>query len=398
MVLNPALFDALTDYFGSVRVADENTPLKWEWRDDPKTKKRTPHIVTGGEQYYVCCPCCGDRRFRLAIGHRFLTPLDKTFAPELLRHTYKCYNENCNFREHHAVDAIQLYLSRHRDLVGLQVYRMKSKTAPQVVGAPRGPMELPTGFIPLDQLPPDHAALRFIIEKYRFDPMYLAKAYGAGFVGEPPGFMQVKNRIIFPVYSEGVLAFWQGRTILKDEPTRWYITPGTRKVVYNIDRIPEGDVIVICEGIPAAIASGPTAGAVFGKDIDQHRAQQIAKRFRTAVIALDPETQLPDPRTRRKKGVGYDPKDNGRIFADEIRTKLIEAGIKVPPMILPYPVEAMARAKAVFDYKRAVMDGVTKEDPKFDTSIPDPADIGMRGMNEILNSLPPQCRRAYLCR
>lgn len=398
MVLNPALFDALTDYFGSVRVSDENTPLKWEWRDDPKTKKRVPHIVSGGEQYYVCCPCCGDRRFRLAIGHRFLTPLDKTFAPELLRHNYRCFNENCDFRSHHAVTAIQTYLSRHRDLVGIEVYRMKSKAPSQVQGATRGPMELPPGFIPLDQLPQGHPALEFVAKKYGFDPLYLARAYGAGFVGEAQGFMQVTNRIIFPVYSDGALAFWQGRTILKDEPVRWYITPGTRKVVYNIDRVPEGDVVVICEGIPAAIASGPTATAVFGKDLDQHRAQLIAKRFRTAVIALDPETQIPDPRTRRKKGVGYDPKDNGRIFADEMKVRLIEAGMKVPPMILRYPDEAMDRAKLVFDYKRAVMDGFIKDDPNFDTSIPDPADLGMRAMNDILKSLPPLYRSAYLCR
>ena len=398
MVLNPALFDALTDYFGTVRVSDENTPLKWEWKDDVKLKKRVPRITSAGEQYYVCCPVCGDRRFRLAIGHRFLTPLDKTFAPELLRHTYKCYNENCSLKDHRCVASIQTYLQNHRDLIGLAVYRMKSKAPAAAPGQGHGPIALPPGFTLLSQLPAGHPALSFIISKYRFDPLYLAMAYGVGFVGQTSGFMQVSNRIIFPVYEGGRLVYWQGRTILADEPTRWYIPAGAKKVVYNIDRVPEGDVAVIAEGIPASIASGPTGTAVFGKDMDFHRTYQVAKRFRTAVIALDPETQLPDPRTRRKKGVGYDPNDNGRIFAEEMRTKLVEAGMKIPPLILPYPAAVMARAKAVFDYKRAVMDGVIPKDPNFDESIPDPADIGMRGMHEILRSLPPTYRSAYLCR
>jgi hypothetical protein len=404
MVLNPALFDALTDHFGSVRVSDENTPLKWEWREDPKLKKRVPKVVTGGEQYYVCCPVCRDTRFRLAIGHRFLTPLDKNFAPEPLKHCYKCYNENCslfeNHGEHRCVTAIRAYLDRHRAMVGLAVHRVKSRAPSTAPVGGHAPMVLPPGFVTLDQLPAGHPALTFVIEKYRFDPYYIAKAYGVGFVGVSTGFMQISNRIIFPIYENGALVLWQGRTILpkEQEPTRWYIPTGGKKVVYNIDRIPEGDVVVICEGIPAAIAAGPTATAVFGKDIDYHRAYEVVKKFRTAVIATDPETQIPDPRTRRKKGVGYDPNDNGRIFANEMRDKLVEVGMKVPPLILPYPAEVMVRAKAVFDYKRAVMDGVTPKNPGFDDSIPDPADIGMRGMHEILKNLPTTYRSAYLCR
>jgi hypothetical protein len=58
----------------------------------------------------------------------------------------------------------------------------------------------------------------------------------------------------------------------------------------------------------------------------------------------------------------------------------------------------MARAKAVFDYKRAVMDGVIPKDPNFNDAIPDPADIGMHGMNAILKSLPTTYRSTYLCR
>ena len=137
---------------------------------------------------------------------------------------------------------------------------------------------------------------------------------------------------------------------------------------------------------------------MFGKDLDQRRIQQIVDRFPTAVIALDPETQLPDPRTRRKRGVNWDPKDHGKVFADEMVDRLVSGGMKIRPIILPYPAEVMVRAKTVFDYKRAVMDGLIPKNPNFDESIPDPADIGICGMNAILKSLPPQYRSAYLCR
>ena len=123
MVLNPALYDALTTYLGEVRVSQENEHLSWSF--DPTKSPPKPRIDAAGEQYYCCCPVCGDTRFRLAIGHRWLTPLDRIHAPSILTHTFKCYNEDCDIREHTSYPLIQSYVNQHKGLIGLAVARRR---------------------------------------------------------------------------------------------------------------------------------------------------------------------------------------------------------------------------------------------------------------------------------
>jgi hypothetical protein len=193
---------------------------------------------------------------------------------------------------------------------------------------------------------------------------------------------------------------WQGRTIDPRDPQRWYFPTGFKKTLYNWDVVStqRNDVIVIAEGIPAAIAGGPTATAIFGKEIDPYRAGLIAKNFRTAVIATDPETQLPDPLTRKRRGRGYVDGDRGRVFANEIITRLTAAGLKVPAMPLRYPPDVMAAAAAAVQQRADEQAGIIPKVPKDKRiKIPDLADIGLSGVHKLLAAMPTTHRSTYLC-
>ena len=398
MVLNPALYDALQTNFGEVRVADENQHLRWEW--DP-TKPSGVRIASGGEQYYVCCPCCGDTRFRLAIGHRFLTVLDRIHANRILDYNFKCFNEGCDFREHPKFKSVQEYVERNKDLIGLAVARQRIAGGGIAV-SPQGQREhrLPLGFVSLDQLPPDHPACVFVRNKYGFDPTYIGRNYGVGYTGtQDQTYPTAYNRIIFPIFYEGKMVSWQGRSLDSHHPRRWIFPPGFKKVLYNWDSLPKqrDDVVIVAEGIPAAIACGPTATAIFGKELDTYRCQQIVANFRTAVIAIDPETQVPDPMTRRKLKGKWDHKDEGKIFAQELKHRLDNAGLKIPALILPYPADVMQQARRAADERRGFQDGLIPK-PEHWLSVPDPADIGIPGMQAILRSLPHSHQSRYLCR
>jgi hypothetical protein len=397
MVLNPVLYDTLSVHFGRVRVSEENQPLVWEWdrtRDPPR-----PRIISAGEQYYCCCPMCGDTRYRLAVGHRWLTPLDRFHAPAVMTHNFRCYNEGCDIREHYTYPTIRDEIERNRGLVGIAVARVASTTPGGSAPGSQNAHRLPLGFTPLSELPDFHPACAFVRTKYGFDPGYLGRAYRVGYTAaHDPDYPEAHNRIIFPVFYGGVLLSWQARTVDPNNTKRWVFPPGFRKVLFNWDSLPRssGDVIVIAEGIPAAIASGPASTAIFGKDLDSYRCGLIAQNFRTAIVATDPETQLPDPMTRRKIKGRLDPNDPGRVFARELIEKLVEAGMRTPPLLMPYPPEVMQIAEAAAAERRHFQDGLIPKPERW-MRVPDPADIGLSRMQELIKTLPPSHWPRYLC-
>ncbi len=245
-------------------------------------------------------------------------------------------------------------------------------------------MRLPVGCKQLDMLPAGHRALVFLAKKYRdLDPVYLARNYGASFTAEKDDLYRLAfERIIFPVYDNGELVGWQGRTIDSANPKRWLLPPGFRKCFYNGDRISPLQIPIICEGITSSICCGPSATAIFGKELDEYACRKFAARWPSAVIALDPETQLPDPHA------------HGRVFAQELKAKL-DPLLKIPAYILKWPEEAMEAARRKFAYEQRKVDAKALKQPappKEEHSVPDAADYGITGMVEILKQIPDSHR------
>jgi hypothetical protein len=223
-------------------------------------------------------------------------------------------------------------------------------------------IRLPVGFTLLDKLNSNHHAIQFLKAKYNgFDPIYLSKHYSVGYTDEPDQiYAYSKNRIIFPIFRDGKVIAWQGRAVDAQQTPRWYLPPGFVKTFYNMDRVPELATPIISEGIPASIACGPNGIAIFGKELSDTLCREFAEKWKSAIIALDPETFVPDNR----KGA------NGRIFAHELRDRLSKY---VSVKCIRWPKHVLELATMKCNGK--------------DITVPDAADLGFTEMHKLLKDL-----------
>jgi hypothetical protein len=265
-MLNPRLYGALRRRCGDVRISNEGVAFRSVYNPI----KRTLEVRDRGELYYTNCPICGDTKMRLSVSHAFLTTVN---GIRVTTGVTRCFHEGCRIdRDERLIRCLQDFMDGTVGDTAAATYAV-SAAAPRVEVAWR----LPQGFRLLRELPADHPALAFIARKYHgFDPGYLSDCYGVGFTDERDDtYRLAHNRVIFPVVHQGVLRGWQGRTIMDDEPVRWYLPPGFNKAVarFNWDRVAPTQIPVLTEGIPTAIAAGPTGIPVFGKSISEADAR-----------------------------------------------------------------------------------------------------------------------------
>ena len=98
---------------------------------------------------------------------------------------------------------------------------------------------------------------------------------------------QIDNRAFFPVWSEGEMCMWQGRSIDGSNPK--YLTSGNvSQYLYNFDSV--DDWAVICEG-PFDALSTPHGIALFGKNVSRIQFNLIISKYHTVYWALDKDTR-----------------------------------------------------------------------------------------------------------
>lgn len=349
MVLNPELYAALHKNFGDVRVTNPDVKRIVRTR-----RGEADIVVERGEHYNVSCPCCGDTRKRLSISYTLLTK--RWYERSACTHLFHCYNEHCDFKDSKYWD--QLLEDYELAKQGLLEVKIPEKTS----GRRRQnySISLPKGLQPLHELSDSHIAIRFVRNKYNIPVEYMSKVYGASFTGErDKQFPLVKNRIVFPIHNlEGKLVAWQARSIYLDVEPRWLLPPGFMPTFYNGYRVPPHATPVVCEGIPACIASGPTAVAIFTNLINRIKAQEFSERWSTVIIATDPDTFVPDNR----------PGGHGRVYAKELKEVLSEFIKDVRSIRWP----------------QELLDLATRKNNNEDVSVPDAADIGIHKMHKLL--------------
>jgi hypothetical protein len=346
-MLNRPLYEVLRSRFGTVKVSNENVRrIEVTGRDG----KKDP--IVRGESYSTSCPMCGDTKCRLSISYLWLEKemLSNRRRTELAH----CYNENCDVRNPKFWEPILEDVEKAK--LGTFFYREE-----ETITVPREfvKIRMPAGCVRIDTLESNHPACEFIRKQYAgLPPEYLGKCYGAAYTSSDDLLYPLaKDRVIFPIYKDGDLIAWQGRTINNEVEPRWYIPPGFVKPVYNLDNVAKNEVPIVAEGIPSAIACGPKGVALFGKEITQQQVD-LLKKCRCCIVATDPETFVIDSRGTKPT-----------IFADKLKMKLDKA-LALPSVPLQWPQELLELAKRK----------VAGEDVK----VPDPADLGPNYMQELI--------------
>lgn len=309
MPLNPKLFNGLKRAFGEVHIAKEGEPMGFQTITHPLTRRKTTKVVSGGEDYKVCCPFCGDTRFRLEISHRWNT-VDPVTGAKFGRHLMRCYNDGCDANlDAPAADKV---LCQEELVARLSPYVARTLGLRTVVAKPKKLTEtrLPGKCVPLTQLPEEHAALQYLRSR-GFEPSWLEQTFRLVFCLDDPN-ENVAGRIIIPVYRENKLVGWQARYVGEppaDYIPKYYTMPGLpkRQVLYNYDVAKHARFGVLVEGVTDVWRVSGQGVAILGSTMsNQQIALAKAAWGETGVgLLLDPE-MAEEPRRRPDRPTSYE--------------------------------------------------------------------------------------------
>lgn len=273
----PELYERLKTVFRSVVVMNHGQETVVSSEVDARTGRRVTSAVASGEYYSVSCPFCQDTRHRLEVNHRWA---------EFPWMVY-CFNETqCLNGREGRVNRARLRMMVFGTLAPPPKLAVTAGTHPV---RPAEPATLPAGFTLLSDLPPDHAAVAYLVGR-GYDPAELASGYGVGYCGEvSPEIRPAGHRIIIPVTCGGSLVGWQSRAP-RDTPSSGfgadqfpkYWGPGYFRrgsVLYGIDLARPSDFVVVCEGVTDVWKVGPPAVALMSKKATASQRELLVRHW-----------------------------------------------------------------------------------------------------------------------
>lgn len=95
---------------------------------------------------------------------------------------------------------------------------------------------------------------------------------------------QIVGRALFPLWSEGKIYAWQGRTIYPNVIPKYLSYGSLSNYLYNIEYVK--DWAVLCEG-PINALSVPHGVASFGKHLSKEQFFLLTNRFKKVIICFD---------------------------------------------------------------------------------------------------------------
>jgi hypothetical protein len=305
-MLNPALYAQLQRLFPQgVKIANDDEPLVIGTRTDHNGEKRR-WKEQSGETYRVCCPICGDERFRLSISYAWgLDSKEKYPTSKLVN----CFNERCQEKfDEDAPDRgnVRLWLERRLRNSYMRQIQNGDITIKPVVKDRRVekavPFPQPDWVSPVNQLPEGHPAVRYLHgRKFDLDTLYLwwgcvvADQYPLSANGK--SYDWLSGRIFIPTPGG-----WQARAVDDSKP-KYFSCPGWKKSehLYGINLARKyPDFTMLCEGVTDVWRVGGPAVAIFGKALSTAQVMKLKKNWSTVGVLLDPDTETDDVNSMRR--------------------------------------------------------------------------------------------------
>lgn len=279
--LNRSLYDSLVRRFGTVKIAAPGQ----------KAINVEPGAYRQGEYYRVCCPACGDRRYRLWISYLWGSKDDDG---RRLLHLLHCFNENCEQRG--ALD-LQYELSPYMQAMDIPADVSTTQQSEFTLLSPGK-------CIRLDRLPDDAVQRKFVRHR-NFDPDDLGRSFGISACIEPDNRLLVEhpwlytslyNRLIIPVVSCGRVFGWQARYVdysgdgTPPYQTPKYITaPGFQKsrYLFNWDNAIRGELPfgIVVEG-PFDAMRLSCAVSPLGHSLSREQRDLLWSAFRNTALVI----------------------------------------------------------------------------------------------------------------
>lgn len=298
-MLNDDLYLQLKEVFGEVRLANLGEPLLIEQRRGLDGKMH-PWKISSGEQYRVCCPCCGDSRFRLYISYAYGLDRKVGYPSSKL---VVCHNERCHENDdrsrgvkRNAVYFLERALGRgylKRADKGLVV--IDDADLLKTAEPPNCPFPLPEWRTPVADLPFWHPAKRYI-DSRGFTVEQLAKwgvvwchtypvTTGSG--GQKKSWAWLKERLFIPTPSDG----WQARTLDTSSALKYFTKPGWKKSqhLYGAANAQKWPFVLVTEGVTDVWRIDGPAVCLFGKAASATQLKALYRTWSTVGVMLDPD-------------------------------------------------------------------------------------------------------------
>ena len=296
-VLNPELYNALRKRFGSVRLM--NAGMRAEYESQMFTaangeNKKGLTMISWGEGYKVCCPICGDQRFRLIVNHRHNTIDPKTGRS--FGRLATCFNEGCDLGDFDDRFLKPYIYSKH-----ITIQATAGETDVEM-----GPAPVPGRCTLLSTLSPDHSAIRLLTTgKKKHNIAKLENKYGVCFCFDGSNdYKTMTDRIVLPVVYNGLMVGWQGRTTIDEKP-KYYTMPGLRKgrILVNYDKAKLKPIVVVTEGFFDAVAVGDCGVAILGSKLTPHQKRLLYYTWKDGALVMMLDSDDEEAQEEAKKVV-----------------------------------------------------------------------------------------------
>lgn len=324
---NELLYKAIASAFGQEpRIVNEGAPAVVTLVEP--TVSFMPDVVTylpannaaGGEQYTVCCPYCGDTRYRLYISHMWGSLIKTEYGTyQCSKHLMNCFNERCV--SYDTPEHIHNYeeVCRQLDAAMGTAHTFDINSVRQQAAADLDTIEnqvkLPRICVPIDDKSVPREIVYYWTHERGYDMETLIKwGVKVGVLEYPikkghSRLLQFPITII-PVMQYGKFWWWQGRLTppsgalngeleideFGEAYPKYYIPAGAKKswTLYNLDGAQKYNDVVLVEGVTDVWRVGERAMATFGKTLSSAQRTVLCSRFAGKRIILVPDMNDPD--------------------------------------------------------------------------------------------------------